>query len=62
LFLIVSIIGAGINSLVVYLVTSHISPMFGLSQTLWLNVANLIATGAALIWNFIGYKLFVFKN
>ncbi|MEJ0021185.1 MAG: GtrA family protein [Candidatus Doudnabacteria bacterium] len=62
LFLIVSIIGAGINSGTVYLITTHISPMFGLSQHLWLNVAALAATGISLIWNFIGYKLFVFKK
>jgi putative flippase GtrA len=62
LFLLVSVIGAGINSLVVYLITTHVAAMFGLSQTLWLNVANLCATGVALIWNFTGYRLFVFKE
>ena len=61
-FLIVSIIGAGINSGTVYLITTHIDPMFGLSQQLWLNVAALGATGISLIWNFIGYKIFVFKK
>ena len=62
LFLIVSIIGAGINSGTVYLITTHISPIFGLSAHLWLNVAALAATGISLIWNFIGYKLFVFNK
>jgi putative flippase GtrA len=62
LFLVVSIIGAAINSLVVYLITTHVSAMFGFSDTLWLNVANLAATGVALVWNFTGYKLFVFKE
>ena len=62
LFLIVSIIGAGINSGTVYLITTNISPMFGLSQHLWLNVAALAATGISLIWNFIGYKAFVFQK
>jgi putative flippase GtrA len=61
-FLIVSIIGAGINSGTVYLITTYIPPMFGLSPQLWLNVAALAATGISLVWNFIGYKVFVFKK
>lgn len=62
LFLTVSLIGAGLNSLVVYLVTTFVHPMFGLSETLWLNFANLCGVGVGLVWNFIGYKIFVFKN
>lgn len=62
LFLTVSLIGAGINALVVFWVTTHMQPVYHLSQSQWLNVANLVATGVALVWNFIGYKLFVFKN
>jgi putative flippase GtrA len=62
LFLIVSIVGAAINSAVVYTITSHVHPMFGFSDRLWLNIANAFATGISLIWNFIGYKFFVFKK
>jgi putative flippase GtrA len=58
----VSIVGAGINSGVVYGFTALIPPMFGLSQLLWTNVGKLFATGISLIWNFIGYKLWVFKR
>ncbi len=29
---------------------------------LWLNIAAVVATCLALIWNFIGYKFFVFKK
>jgi putative flippase GtrA len=61
-FLIVSIIGIVINTLVLRVVSTNIHPMFGLSQTLWTNVAKLLATGVSLVWNFIGYKLFVFKK
>ncbi len=61
-FLTVSFLGAGINSGIVTLFTTLLTPMFGLSPQLWANVGKLLATGASLVWNFIGYKLFVFKR
>ena len=62
LFLLVSLVGLAINAGIVYLITTYMSPMFGLSQHLWLNAAAVVATGISLIWNFIGYRVFVFKN
>jgi putative flippase GtrA len=62
LFLLVSIVGAVINTSIVRLISTNIHPLFNLSSHLWLNVAAICATGVSLIWNFIGYKLFVFKN
>ncbi|MBI4049457.1 MAG: GtrA family protein [Candidatus Doudnabacteria bacterium] len=71
LFLTVSVIGAGVNSLIVYLVstyvpepTSLLASLSSVSDTgkLWLGVAKLAATVASLIWNFIGYKFLVFKK
>ncbi|MFA5052530.1 MAG: GtrA family protein [Parcubacteria group bacterium] len=61
-FLIVSIIGWAINSGIVYLISTFIKPMFGLSQALWVNVGAVLATGISLIWNFLGYKFIVFKK
>lgn len=61
-FFIVSVIGISINSGVVYLVTTFTAPLFGLSAENWVVAAKLVATGASLVWNFIGYKLFVFKK
>ena len=61
-FLAVSLVGIAINSFLVYMLTTNISPMFGLSPRLWANAAKLLATGLSLIWNFIGYKLWVFKK
>lgn len=61
-YLSVSIIGALLNIGAVFLITTYIPPMFGMSDKLWLNVANLIATGISLVWNFIGYKLIVFRG
>lgn len=61
-FLAVSIVGIIINGLILTSITSYISPLFGLSAVFWANIAKLMATGVSLIWNFIGYKFFVFKK
>lgn len=61
-FITISIIGSLINSTIVTTIVTTVHPMFGLSPELWANVAKLCATGISLIWNFVGYKLFVFKK
>lgn len=61
-FIGISVIGAVINTSIVRFVSTNIDPVFGLSAPLWLNVAKALATGISLIWNFIGYKLVVFKK
>jgi putative flippase GtrA len=58
----VSLVGMSINSLIIYVFTAFIPAMFGLSPQLWVNVAKIFATGASMIWNFVGYKLWVFKK
>ena len=62
LFLGVSIVGIVINSSVVGLVTGFIDPLFGANPQLWANFAKVGATVIALLWNFVGYKFFVFKK
>ncbi len=61
-FLIVSLIGMGINSGIVYGITTFIPPILGIGPEFWANFAKLAATGASLVWNFIGYKFIVFKR
>ncbi len=61
-FITISVIGSGINSSVVYAITTHINPIFAVSPLIWANIAKLMATGISLVWNFVGYKLFVFKK
>ena len=61
-FVIVSIIGVLINTGIVYIGSSLISPMFGFSANVWTNVAKVLATVVSLIWNFAGYKFIVFKK
>ncbi|MFZ1655106.1 MAG: GtrA family protein [Candidatus Moraniibacteriota bacterium] len=61
-FLIISVIGIGINGGILTLITGNVIPLFGLSERLWVLFAKLMATGVSLVWNFVGYKLFVFKK
>src|SRR3989338_7411766 len=61
-FLVVSVVGILINFAIVSVGTAKVDPLFGLNQELWTNLIKIGATCIALVWNFIGYKIFVFKK
>lgn len=61
-FITVSIIGAIINSSILFAFTTFVDPLFEISEGLWANIGKLLATGIALIWNFIGYKFWALKT
>lgn len=61
-FLSVAIVGLVLNNSIIYFITTLVNPIFGLTPVLWANFAKAMATGVVLIWNFAGYKLFVFKK
>jgi putative flippase GtrA len=61
-FVMITLIGLGINTSIVYGVTTLIPPLFGIGPELWANLAKAAATAISLIWNFIGYKFIVFKR
>lgn len=61
-FFMVSLIGFGVNIGVASLVVNIIGVQFGITPKIWANVGALAATFAAMAWNFIGYKFFVFKR
>lgn len=61
-FIIVTAIGLGINSSIVYIVTTLIGPQFGIAPDKWVIVAKVAATAVSLFWNFLGYKFIVFKK
>ncbi len=61
-FLLVTGIGLAINSGVVVLLTTYVTPFFGITSVAWLNVAKVIASATSLLWNFLGYKFVVFKD
>ncbi len=59
-FIIVSIIGLIINSILIGVITGFID--LTSNADLNKNLAKIVATFASLVWNFIGYKIFVFKK
>jgi len=61
-FLIISVIGAFINVGVASLVVNAIPAPEAFSGRSWGTIGALVAVAASMIWNFIGYKKFVFKN
>lgn len=59
IFFIVTLIGLGINSSLSSVISTHLH----ITQTdLDKNIAVALATGVSLFWNFIGYKVIVFKK
>ncbi|MFH0803666.1 MAG: GtrA family protein [Candidatus Tagabacteria bacterium] len=61
-FIPVVVSGAVINSAIVIFISTYVHPLFGLSASQWLNISKLVASAIALVWNFIGFRLFVFKS
>lgn len=64
-FLFVSIIGMVINVSAASIFVSYIAPsikFITLSSKLWGNLGAVCGSAAGLIWNFIGYKFWVFKK
>ncbi|MBF0459235.1 MAG: GtrA family protein [Nitrospirae bacterium] len=65
LFMTISVAGALINVATAALSVTYLSPLINyepLTAQIWVNIGALIGTAAALAWNFLGYKFFVFKE
>lgn len=61
-FVFFTLIGMAINTGIVYILTSFVSPFFGLSSVLWVNFSKALATIITLFWNFSVYKFIIFKE
>lgn len=68
-FLAISVIGMLINVTTATITATYIKPVVNewlqlafLTDQIWVNIAALTGTAVGLIWNFIGYKLIVFKK
>ena len=61
-FLAVSVVGFGLNIASASLVVNVISAPQNISPERWANIGALSATVISLIWNFVGYKFFVFRR
>lgn len=61
IFLMVSIIGLTLNSLIVYFGSLFLS-FIQISTAALINLVKVCATLIVMFWNFFGYKLFVFER
>jgi len=61
-FFIVSLIGFSLNVGIATLMVNVVGAPIGISEPLWANIGALGGTLAGLTWNFLGYKLIVFKS
>lgn len=61
-FAVVTLVGLMLNVGTTSLIANVTSPLYGLSQVRWDNLAAAVATASNLVWNFAGYKLFVFTS
>lgn len=60
-FLIVSAVGALINTGIASLIVNFVAPFGGLSLPIWANIGAAAATVVSMVWNFSGYKFIVFS-
>lgn len=61
-FLIVSLVSVAVAAGIIKVMTEYISPVGGLSQVQWANVAQLVTIVFSFVWNYLGYKFIVFKS
>jgi putative flippase GtrA len=61
-FISVSAVGIVLNVSIASVLVNVIGPPWGISEKLWGNAAAILAGIAVFIWNFLGYKLFVFRQ
>lgn len=61
-FFVVSISGALLNLAIFHTIVNIIGPQGGINPKAWANIALAIGIPVSFIWNFFGYRLFVFKQ
>lgn len=62
-FVLISVVGVGINSLVLVLGVWVLGQVdLGVKDAMVKNLAKFAAVFVSLVWNFVGYKFFVFKR
>lgn len=61
-FFIVTIIGLALDVSAFYYFSSILGPQFNVPAGLWVKLSVIFAAVVAALWNFLGYKFFVFKK
>lgn len=61
-FIAVALVGLAINVLVASLVVNVLGPQWGIPSRIWANVGVLSSAIFNIVWDFYGFKVFVFKK
>lgn len=61
-FACVTLVGLVINTGIVFFMTSVVGAPAGVSPAVWENVSKFSAIIPNVMWNFVGYKFFIFKS
>lgn len=61
LFFVFTALGLGINTGIVYSMTTFIDLRFGIGDLAWANISKAVAIAIMLFWNFFWYKFVVFR-
>ncbi|PIV42101.1 MAG: hypothetical protein COS26_02570 [Candidatus Nealsonbacteria bacterium CG02_land_8_20_14_3_00_40_11] len=61
-FLVVTLVGLGINVGIASWIVNIIGPLFGSPLKIWANIGAIAASIVTSVWNFLGYKFIVFKK
>lgn len=61
-FVAISLVGMVINVGITTFLVNVLGPQAGLNPAAWATISGIIPVPVVLIWNFVGYKLFVFKK
>lgn len=61
-FVLVAGTGFFLNVAIASIIVNFIHPLFNISPKLWANIGAITATICVFLWNFLGYKLIVFKK
>ena len=61
-FLVVTLVGIGVNVGTAHLVVNVVGARFGAAPAAWANIGAAASVVITLFWNFFGYKFFVFKK
>ncbi len=61
-FVSVALIGLGLNTGIFAFVNDAIGPQGAIPPQTWANIAAVAAAAIGFVWNFLGYKYFVFRR
>jgi len=61
-FFFVTVVGMAIDITAFYIFVNIMGPQYGISEVFWVKISVVFAGIIAAVWNFLGYKFWVFKK